>query len=635
MSDEINVVSRTQIVNIDPASGTVSIINAGPQGPPGTAPSTIPGPPGPPGDPGPPGENYLPPGGVAGQVLAKASDDDFDFVWVNPQVGGSGVDLIIKAGSISFDDATPVEGQHVVPTAILKNIGAAGSPAGVVHDILFHVVSAPAGGTVDQDVWSDDITTSLASGAERSQTANGGSLSRNYFDFDAIGDWVISAKANSNMPLGDRVVEDDYTNNSIQTTITVADSGGVTPPTAFTAMSPPTATQGVAYSGYTVAANGSTPKTYAITAGALPAGMSMNSSGVISGTPTTVSAPTFKVTVTNSAGSYQSAFITLTVVAPSVAGGKELVQWGDILTMNNQFGSYPITHDDMIAAGVGGFACIMGPGSDDDLAGWVVTEFGMTKAKYKFWAGYYIAESSNPLPVTTGEVTARMVRWNKLFVALDSVNADGCCLDSEGYARNENTVDWVDVPEAVATAFGNAIGQGMLDHGLSEMIVYSSSEGSWEGSNNDEIQLQNYGPPSPYVGSSFEYFIDALISKLGPGKVTLSDASFHIGVQNTIVNGGPDPWGDGIDRAVMLTSDRFPGGLASDMFWPDITENGNTPFAPSSVGFIAKKSVDHSNGYAIMYQQHLNQAEDDEFHTVAWYDAYWQDVLAAIASQLT
>lgn len=35
MSGEINVLSRTQIINVDPSSGTVSVINAGPQGPAG------------------------------------------------------------------------------------------------------------------------------------------------------------------------------------------------------------------------------------------------------------------------------------------------------------------------------------------------------------------------------------------------------------------------------------------------------------------------------------------------------------------------------------------------------------------------------------------------------------------------
>jgi hypothetical protein len=82
MSGEINVISRTQIIYVDPTSGSVSIINAGPQGP-----------------AGPIGEvstaamtqaidnalavKGIPPGGLTGQVLMKMSDTDHDFAWVD------------------------------------------------------------------------------------------------------------------------------------------------------------------------------------------------------------------------------------------------------------------------------------------------------------------------------------------------------------------------------------------------------------------------------------------------------------------------------------------------------------------------------------------------------------------------
>ena len=82
MSGEINVISRTQIIYVDPTSGSVSVINAGPIGP-----------------GGPPGEvstaqmdqaidtaldtRGLPPGGTTGQVLVKLSDNDYDVGWVD------------------------------------------------------------------------------------------------------------------------------------------------------------------------------------------------------------------------------------------------------------------------------------------------------------------------------------------------------------------------------------------------------------------------------------------------------------------------------------------------------------------------------------------------------------------------
>lgn len=66
MSGEINVVSRTQVIIVEPSSESVSVISAGPAGP-----------------AGPPGPS-LPPGGTTGQVLAKKSNTDGDVEWVTP-----------------------------------------------------------------------------------------------------------------------------------------------------------------------------------------------------------------------------------------------------------------------------------------------------------------------------------------------------------------------------------------------------------------------------------------------------------------------------------------------------------------------------------------------------------------------
>ena len=79
---EINVISATQHIIVDPASASVAIIQAGPAGP-----------------GGPMGEvstnqmdtaidvaldsRGLPPGGLTGPVLVKLSDADYDVGWVD------------------------------------------------------------------------------------------------------------------------------------------------------------------------------------------------------------------------------------------------------------------------------------------------------------------------------------------------------------------------------------------------------------------------------------------------------------------------------------------------------------------------------------------------------------------------
>lgn len=64
--------------------GTVDIVEAGYL--------VVQGAEGPPGPQGPPGVG-VPAGGAAGQVLAKASSDDYDTAWVDPQTGGGGPSL--------------------------------------------------------------------------------------------------------------------------------------------------------------------------------------------------------------------------------------------------------------------------------------------------------------------------------------------------------------------------------------------------------------------------------------------------------------------------------------------------------------------------------------------------------------
>jgi hypothetical protein len=86
---------------------------------------------------------------------------------------------------------------------------------------------------------------------------------------------------------------------------------------AITTSSLANGTQGTAYSQTLAATGGMTPYTWSVTVGALPAGLTLNSStGTISGTPTTLGTSSFTVQVTD-AGSVNVTAVLSIVIAPA------------------------------------------------------------------------------------------------------------------------------------------------------------------------------------------------------------------------------------------------------------------------------------------------------------------------------
>lgn len=81
----------------------------------------------------------------------------------------------------------------------------------------------------------------------------------------------------------------------------------------------PDGTIGVAYSQTLIANGGTSPYTWAVTVGALPAGLTLaGATGVISGTPTTAATSTFTVTVTDASSATASQSLSITVAAAGV-----------------------------------------------------------------------------------------------------------------------------------------------------------------------------------------------------------------------------------------------------------------------------------------------------------------------------
>lgn len=129
--------------------------------------------------------------------------------------GISGTNLIITA--VSWTPASPVNGDQVVFSATVKNIGDTPTGLGKVVDVTWYI----NGFTVN---WSDQDSTQLMPGASRIYTANFGPAENPHAYWPAqVGTFTLVAIVNS---IG-RVDEGaNTTDNSFTTTITVTGGGG-------------------------------------------------------------------------------------------------------------------------------------------------------------------------------------------------------------------------------------------------------------------------------------------------------------------------------------------------------------------------------------------------------------------------
>ena len=83
-------------------------------------------------------------------------------------------------------------------------------------------------------------------------------------------------------------------------TATQATSISISAGVATTFAAPPGAEVGAAYSDTLTATGGTTPYTWSVNAGSLPAGITLTSAGVLAGTPTTAGSFAFSVNVIDS-----------------------------------------------------------------------------------------------------------------------------------------------------------------------------------------------------------------------------------------------------------------------------------------------------------------------------------------------
>src|SRR6185295_3699397 len=141
-------------------------------------------------------------------VTGLSAKETYMFL-VNAADGGSSQpDLIVT--SISWSPTSPVTGNAVTFSAVIKNQGVSATPAGVVHRVLFSVDGV-------QVSWSDNSTASLAAGATRTVTANSGPNSGSSTWTATSGTHTILAHVdNTNL-----IAESNESNNTLTNSLTV------------------------------------------------------------------------------------------------------------------------------------------------------------------------------------------------------------------------------------------------------------------------------------------------------------------------------------------------------------------------------------------------------------------------------
>ncbi|MCO7579070.1 MULTISPECIES: putative Ig domain-containing protein [Pseudomonas chlororaphis group] len=227
--------------------------------------------------------------------------------------GGTAATGYIVNNATTITATTPAHAAGAVNVAVTTPGGSATLTNGYTYAVPAPTVG-PVSATVAANSSANPITLSLSGGAATSVAVASAA---------SHGTATASGTSITYTPTAGFSGSDSFTYTATNTsgtsspaTVTIT----VTPPTlAITPTTLPDGTQGAAYSQTLSATGGTAPYTYAISAGSLPAGLSLNTStGVISGTPSASGTNNLTVTATdaNSATGSRAYSLVINGLAP-------------------------------------------------------------------------------------------------------------------------------------------------------------------------------------------------------------------------------------------------------------------------------------------------------------------------------
>lgn len=162
----------------------------------------------------------------------------------------------------------------------------------------------------------------------------------------------------------------------------------------------PNGTVGVAYSQALAATGGTSPYTWAVTVGTLPAGLTLaGATGVISGTPTTAATSTFTVTVSDASSNTASQSLSITIAAAGVDTTPDPFSF---TAQSDVALSTVITSNTITIAGINSPAPIsISVGSSYSIDGGAFTSVAGTVANGQTVAVQHTSSASNSTVTTT------------------------------------------------------------------------------------------------------------------------------------------------------------------------------------------------------------------------------------------